>query len=160
MTAVCEAIPGKLLSRIVVAVFALLCLGGQSLAMEPSEAERVIQDYGRALEAVADRLIVVSESRLPHPKEKIKEAILLALPLTSGKVKEHLRVGYINLGMFQNLRRELVFLELPTDGDSLTDAEIESWANEIANTPMGIKIQEFVISEMKNLTEELKQKGF
>ena len=148
------------MSRIVVAVFALLCLGGQSLAMEPSEAEKVIQDYGGVLEAVSDRLIVASESRLPHPKEKIKEAILLALPLTSGQMRENLRIGYMNLGMFQNLRQELEFLELPADAGSLTDAEIESWANEIANTPMGIELQKFVISEMENLLEELEQKGF
>ena len=43
--------------------------------------------------------------------------------------------------MFQNLRRELEFLELPPDADLLTDAEIESWANEIATTQMGIKLQ-------------------
>ncbi len=159
MTAVCEAILGKLLSRIIVAVFARLCLGGQSLAMEPSEAEKVIQDYGAVLEAVADRLVAM-ESRLPHPKEKIKEAILLALPLTSGQMRESLRIGYMNLGMFQTLRRELEFLELPADAGLLTDAEIESWANEIANTPMGIELQKFVISEMENLLEELEQKGF
>jgi len=130
------------------------------LAIEPSEAEKVIQDYGRVLEAVADRLIVVSESRLPHPKEKIKEAILLALPLTSGQMREYLRAGYVKLGMFQNVRHELEFLELPPDADLLTDAEIETWANEIANTSMGIKLQKFVISEMEHLIEELKQKGF
>ena len=128
--------------------------------MDPSEAEKVIQDYGRALEAVADKLIVASERRLPHPKEKIKEAILFALPLTSGQMREYLRASYINLGMFQNLRRELEFLELPADAGLLTDAEIESWANEIANTPMGIELQKFVISEMENLIEELEQKGF
>ncbi len=160
MTAVCEAISGKLLSRIIVAVFAPLCLGGQSLAMEPSEAEKVIQDYGGALEAVADKLIVLSEARLPHPKEKIKEAILFALPLTSGQMREYLRASYINLGMFQNLRQELEILELPADAGLLTDDEIESWANEVANTPMGIELQKFVILEMENLIEELKQKGF
>ncbi len=128
--------------------------------MEPSEAEKVIQDYGGVLEAVSDRLIVASESRLPHPKEKIKEAILSALPLTSGQMREYLRAAYMNLGMFQNVRRELEFLELPAHADLLTDAEIESWANEIANTPMGIELQKFVISEMENLIEELEQKRF
>ena len=71
-----------------------------------------------------------------------------------------MRIAYMNLGMFQNVQEELEFLELPADADSLTDAEIESWANEIANTEMGIKLQKFVISEMENLIEELKQKGF
>ncbi len=160
MTAVCEAIPRKLLSRIVAVVFALLCLGGQSLAMEPSEAEKVVQDYGRVLEAVADSLIVASESRLPRPKEKIKEAILFVLPLTSGEMREYLRAGYMNLGMFQNLRRELEFLELPADAGLLTDAEIESLANEIADIPMRLDLQKFVISEMEILIEELEQKGF
>ncbi len=160
MTAVCEAVSEKLLSRIVIAVFALLCSGSPSIAMEPSEAEKVIQDYAKVLEAAADKLIVASESRLPHPKEKIKEAILFALPLTSGQMREHLLTSYIVLGMFQNLRRELGFLELPARADLLTDAEIESWANEVANTPMGIELQKFVISEVKSLIEELKKKGF
>ncbi len=128
--------------------------------MELSEAEKVIQDYGRVLEAVSDQLIVASETRLPHQKEKIKEAILFALPLTSGQMREYLRASYMNLGLFQNLRRELDFLELPADAGLLTDAEIESWANEISNTPMGIELQKFVISEMENLIEELKEKGF
>ncbi len=75
-------------------------------------------------------------------------------------MREYLRASYMNLGMFQNLRRGLEFLELPADVGLLTDAEIESWANDIANTPMGIELQKFVNSEMENLIEELEQKGF
>jgi len=65
------------------------------------EAFRIIDEFGRVLNNSAKRTFVIPESRLPHSKKVIKNAIRVALLMVDDKeAKEHLKSRYISLGNF------------------------------------------------------------
>lgn len=68
------------------------------------EFVQVIQAYGAVLEAGAPALgTVIDSSKLPYPKQKIKEAIISALRSTDDpNIKEHLKFGYVQLAGWQD----------------------------------------------------------
>lgn len=57
---------------------------------------RIVQAYGKFLETSAPVPGMVADaSKLPYPKEQIKDAIVAALRSTDDpQIKEHLKVGY------------------------------------------------------------------
>lgn len=62
-----------------------------------------MNEYGAALEAAAAAGSIVADvSRLPAPKDQVKNAILYALRITSDeKMLQHLKTGFIDLAIFQ-----------------------------------------------------------
>ena len=71
--------------------------------MTPEAAEKIVQDYGAVLEASALAPGCVADVRnLPHSKELIKQALVIALCLIEEPhVREKLKFGYISLADWQ-----------------------------------------------------------
>lgn len=71
--------------------------------MRVEAAEKIVQEYGAALRSVACPGRYVTDVRnLPHPKEHIKQALILALRLnTDPTEREALKIGYISLADWQ-----------------------------------------------------------
>lgn len=71
--------------------------------MTPEAAEKIIQDYGAVLETSAPTPGCVADvDNLPHPKARIKEAIVMMLPLIEDhELREQLKTGYIWLSNWQ-----------------------------------------------------------
>ena len=74
-----------------------------STEMTTERAEEIIQDYGATLEHSAPTAGCVADvEKLPHSKERIKEAIALVLPeIDDAQLREYLKVGYMNLADWQ-----------------------------------------------------------
>ena len=90
--------------------------------MDGKQAERVIQAFG-AVQLETAGFLVAQESRLPFPKDEIKKAILFAMPLVDSKTCEFLRSGYVQLGMFHDVR-EIPMLDIPDEVAKLSDEEL------------------------------------
>lgn len=66
-------------------------------------ATRVVGDYGKVLASVQPDLYALPASLLPHPRERIREALralLLELPLDQIELREGLSRGYVYLAQF------------------------------------------------------------
>ena len=76
------------------------CSVGQS---QTNDVMAIIQAYGKTLEMEAPASgCVADESKLPYPKDTIKKAIISGLKSTDNdQMKEHLKVGYIQLADWQ-----------------------------------------------------------
>ena len=74
-----------------------------STEMTTETAEEIIQDYGSILEHSAPTAGCVADvEKLPHSKERIKEAIALVLPeIEDAQLREYLKFGYMNLAAWQ-----------------------------------------------------------
>ena len=72
-------------------------------AIPPAVAEKVVQDYGAVLASAAPAPGCVADARkLPHPKERIKQALVFALRMTKeSQTREQLKIGYISLADWQ-----------------------------------------------------------
>jgi len=72
-------------------------------AMPPAIAEKIVQDYGAVLGSAAPAPGCVEDARkLPHPKERIKQALVFALRMTKEpQMRDQLKVGYISLSDWQ-----------------------------------------------------------
>jgi hypothetical protein len=72
-------------------------------ALTPESLQKIVQDYGACLEASDPAPGCVADiNKLPHPKQHIKLAIVVALRLTDDpRMKEHLKFGYISLANWQ-----------------------------------------------------------
>jgi hypothetical protein len=68
-----------------------------------ADVEKVVQAYGAVLQHDAPAPGCVADaSKLPYPKEQIKQALITALRLTKdAPAREHLKVGYIQLANWQ-----------------------------------------------------------
>jgi hypothetical protein len=69
-------------------------------AIAPAAAERIVQEYGAVLGSAAAPApgCVADASALPHPKERIKAALVFALRATTDRgMKEQLKIAYISL---------------------------------------------------------------
>lgn len=71
--------------------------------MTVAAAEKIVQEYGAALRSVSRPGRYVTDARnLPHPKEDIKQALILALRLnTDPKEREALKIAYVSLADWQ-----------------------------------------------------------
>lgn len=74
----------------------------RDIVMTPSEVREIIGDYGEVLEASGEgRGLLLPISKLPHPKEKIREALNTALKITKDEeMSEHLKVCLVCLDDF------------------------------------------------------------
>lgn len=66
-------------------------------------ATRVVTDYGKVLAAVRPDVYALPQSLLPHPKERIREALralLLEMPADQVELREGLARGYVYLVQF------------------------------------------------------------
>lgn len=65
------------------------------------EAFRIVEEFREVISSSAKRTFVIPESRLPHSKKVIKNAIRVALlTVDNPDTKEHLKSIYISLGNF------------------------------------------------------------
>ena len=131
----------------------IICLTSPAQAMDGKHAERVIQAFG-AVQLETAGFLVAQESRLPFPKDEIKKAILFAMPLVDSKTCEFLRSGYVQLGMFHDVR-EIPMLDIPDEVAKLSDEELYKFIQHAGAGRLGIQLQEFVISDMKSLLSEV-----
>ena len=131
----------------------IICLTAPAQAMDGKKAERVIQAFG-AVQLETAGFLVAQESRLPFPKDEIKKAILFAMPLVDSKTCEFLRSGYVQLGMFHDVR-EIPMLDIPDEVAKLSDEELYKFIQHAGAGRLGIQLQEFVISDMKSLLSEV-----
>lgn len=71
--------------------------------MPPAVAEKIVQDYSAVLGSAAPAPGCVADARkLPHQKERIKQALVFALRMTKEpQMREQLKVGYISLSDWQ-----------------------------------------------------------
>lgn len=81
--------------------------------MTPEEAEKILQAYGHALEFSAPTPGTVADARtLPHPKERIKQAIVFAIRHANNpQMREQLKVGYICLADWQDMKTWTVLVQ-------------------------------------------------
>jgi hypothetical protein len=75
----------------------------QQAPISHAEAEKVVQAYGAILQHSAPAPGCVADiSKLPYPKEQIKQALITALRLTKdAPVREQLKGGYVLLANWQ-----------------------------------------------------------
>lgn len=117
---------------------------------------RIVQAYGEILESSAPVPGTVADaSKLPFPKQQIKDAIVAALRSTDDpQMKEQFKVGYIQLSDWQegvgetNQGLDLSALDMNQDAKSLAKAVLEQSSGSEKWTAMAQK-------EQKELKEEL-----
>ncbi len=93
----------------------------------------IIQAYGKILEKSAPVPGTVADaSKLPYPKQQIKDAIVAALRSTDDPdMKEQLKVGYIQLSVWQEGVGEISqgldvsAIDMDQDAESLAEAVLE-----------------------------------
>ena len=120
----------------------------------------IVQAYGKILETSAPVPGTVADaSKLPYPKQQIKEAIVVALCSTDDpQIKEHLKVGYIQLSDWQegvdatNQGIDLSGLNLNQDTESLANAVLDQ-------APGSEKWMAIVQKEQEDLKKELQALG-
>ena len=97
--------------------------------MTAAMAEKIVRDYGAVLRSGAPTLGVVADvQELPHPKERIKEALVFALRSTADpKIREALTLGYIDLADWQegvgNTRAGIDLTKMDPNEDPMKLAE-------------------------------------
>jgi hypothetical protein len=71
--------------------------------LAPAVAEKIVQDFGAVLASAAPAPGCVADVRkLPHSKERIKQALVFALRMTKEpQTREQLKIGYISLADWQ-----------------------------------------------------------
>jgi hypothetical protein len=136
--------------------------------MTPLEAQQIVQDYGAALEEKTALGVVRDINSLPHPKEKIKIALLFALSVTTDPtMREHLKGGYVSLSDFQELSDEQVKAlqiwnkTVMGSEDKMTADEIQDAVAAISHTGKEVtSLQAKCMSEAEALSRELRAAGF
>ena len=79
-------------------------LNGADDELDFLRAQRMVLDYARLLEHAAPMPgRIVDQSRLPHPKSALKQALLICIGNSSDeRLEEHLKAGYLMLSAFQS----------------------------------------------------------
>lgn len=99
----------------------------QKVPMTPQEAVEIIQVYGVVLENAPPPGNVADEKLLPFPKQRIKEALLIGLKITTDqKMREMLKYGYTSL---------------------------PSWQAGVGDAPQGVSISQADLDPNKDITE-------
>jgi hypothetical protein len=113
------------------------------------EAEKIVQEYGAVLASSAlTRGLVADTRNLPHPKERIKQALVFALRSTKElQMREQLKSAYILLANYQEgVGDTTVGLDLTKADLNLDLAEMKKW------WPL-------VVAELQALKFELEKQG-
>ncbi|MDP7548719.1 MAG: hypothetical protein QGF20_15635, partial [Alphaproteobacteria bacterium] len=77
-----------------------------------------------------------------------------AMPKVANRMCENLRIGFMQLGMFQNVR-EMKMLDIPKNVMRLDDTGVDTWIQKNQFRADFIPLQKFVISEMERLLAEV-----
>jgi hypothetical protein len=130
--------------------------------MSIEEANRIINAYGAVLAKASESGAVAYDAvLLPHPKDKIKRAILIALRHVSNiEQSMPLVAGYLGLADFQfgigPSLEPLVSGPVPTTG-----ADLEKTLRQVLDRePRWKKWTEIARKEMEILNQELRANGF
>ena len=130
---------------------------GQTSDSADTDFVSIVQAYGKILETSAPVPGTVADaSKLPYPKQQIKDAIVAALRSTDDpQMKEHLKVGYIQLADWQegvgetNQGLDVSALDMNQDAESLAKAVFEQSSGSEKWTAMAQKEQEDLKQELQ-----------
>jgi flagellar basal body-associated protein FliL len=125
-----------------------------------TDSVRIIQAYGKILETSTPVPGTVADaSKLPYPKQQIKDAIVAALRSTDDQqMEEYLKAGYIQLSDWQegvgetNQGLDVSALDMDQDAESLAKAVFEQSSG-------SQKWPEMAQKEYKVLKQELQALG-
>ncbi|MEW5792644.1 MAG: hypothetical protein ACOY4L_00655 [Pseudomonadota bacterium] len=120
---------------------------------------QIVQAYGKTLETSAPAPGTVADiNKLPYPKQQIKDAIVAALRMTDdSQIKEHLKVGYIQLSDWQegvgesNQGLDVSALDMSQDTQSLAKAVLEQASGSEKWMAIAQKEQEALKQELQAL---------
>lgn len=136
-------------------------LESQKQGSEPSDTDfvRIVQAYGKTMETSASVPWALADAnKLPYPKQQIKDAIVAALRMTDDpQIKEHLKVGYIQLSDWQegvgetNQGLDVSALDMSRDTESLAKAVLEQSSGSEKWTAIAQKEQEVLKQELQEL---------
>ena len=127
--------------------------------MQFDQALKIIRKYGKLLEKSANKTMhVFDESKLPYPKEQIKEAIITVLHSDyDQQTKEILRAGYMELSSWQKgVGEKDILYGYDVAGLNLNDSPencIKSFLE--SNNERDNIWQPIVFKEMKALKQEI-----
>jgi hypothetical protein len=125
------------------------------------ETEEILHAYGRVLQQRAMTQVGLMDVReLPHPKERIKTAIIAGLRVTEdARMQEMLRAGYVHLaGWQEGVGCRVCGMELPNrDPESDPTEQAERL---LEGGPGFDKWQAAVQAEQEALRQELRDLGF
>lgn len=125
-----------------------------------TEFVHIVQAYGKVLETSAPTPGTVADvNKLPYPKQRIKDAIISALRSADDpKLKEHLKVAYIQLSDWQkgvgesNKGIDVTALDRNQDTDSLAKAILD----QSSSSEKWVAIAQ---KEREDLKQELQEMG-
>jgi hypothetical protein len=120
---------------------------------------KIVQAYGNTLETAAPAPGTVADvKKLSYPKQVIKNAIVAALRGTDDpQMKEHLKVGYIQLSDWQegvgetNRGLDISALDMNQDAESLAKAVLEQSSGYEKWTAVAQEEQEALKQELREL---------
>jgi len=125
----------------------------------------IIREYGHVLKDSAKRTFIIPESRLPHSKKVIKNAVRVALLTVDDQdMKEQLKSAYISLANFVSDEVAKELEEIPPDLFSFLEMDEEkkkSFLRErfksglLGDYEKAIKITRKIAEEQKRLREEM-----
>jgi len=125
----------------------------------------IIREYGHVLKDSAKRTFIIPESRLPHSKKVIKNAVRVALLTVDDQdMKEQLKSAYISLANFVSDEVAKELEEIPPDLFSFLEMDEEKKKNFLrerfksgllGDYEKAIKITRKIAEEQKRLREEM-----
>ncbi len=125
------------------------------------EAEKIIQSYGALLaESSPSSGTIADSSKLPYPKQKIRQAILLAIgAVQDTQQKEMLKIGFLQLADFQEgVGEHLVGIDISKMDVGNTD--VEELARQVLSQSDGYEKWRHVVHEEREaLKTELQNAG-
>lgn len=133
--------------------------GDSEVQPELNNPTAIIQEYGKTLETSAPSPgCVADESKLPYSKEVIKKAIITGLRSTEDQqIREHLKVGYIQLADWQkgvgesDQGLDLTNIDMNQDTESLAKAILEHSSGSEDWVTVAQKEQEVLKQELQEL---------
>jgi hypothetical protein len=128
--------------------------------LTPEMVDKIIQDYGYALEYEAPYPgTVADQNKLPYPKEQIKAALIIAMRFAEDeKMKEAFKVGFLSLACWQegvgDEDQGLDFSKIDLNGDP--DEAIKKYTEQREG---GEKWTKLFSNETDSLAKELQDLG-
>ena len=121
-----------------------------SVEMTAAKAEKIFRDFGASLNAAKKAAFFIADEReLPHPRQRIKEAILYALRATQDpKMREELKSAYLSLAAW-----------LPGIGKTKVMTPFSLWKMVFFQRDELTKLTSASDAEKKVLQSELQQAG-
>lgn len=149
----------KKISFIVLVACASFFVSGKSFSMTPKETVNIINTYADVYAEVADLFFTRNIKRLKHPKDEIREAIVLMLPATEGEVCESLKILYVELDTFVDSEDWKGFSSGGLLKQAIGDVEksAEAFLNEWPEKRSEVEME--IVLKQKQSSKELQQFG-